>query len=71
MLPFVRNQEDLKKLKQELIKENAGDLGNALPLWELPVIQARIAAAGAHPVEAMRYMANTVRAAEEYIGKSI
>lgn len=150
MLPFVRNQEDLKNLKQELIKENAenirifakienmdgveclpkllqhcdeiviarGDLGNAMPLWELPVVQARIAAAcreagtafmvvtqmlasmelkqvptraevsdifravfegassvmltgetaaGAYPVETMRYMVNTVRAAEEYM----
>lgn len=152
MLPFVRNQEDLKNLKQELIKENAGnikifakienmdgverlpellphcdeiviargDLGNAMPLWELPVVQARIAAAcreagkpfmvvtqmlasmeekqvptraevsdifravfegassvmltgetaaGAYPVEAMRYMVNTVRAAEGYMQK--
>lgn len=153
MLPFVRNQEDLKQLKQALKKENAehiqifakienmdgvnqlpellphcdelviarGDLGNAMPLWELPVVQARIAAAcrvagkpfmvvtqmlasmetkpvptraevsdifravadgassvmltgetaaGAYPVEAMHYMANTVRAAEEYAEKN-
>lgn len=77
MLPFVRNQEDLKNLKQALREEDAeniqifakiesmdgvnclpellpycdeiviarGDLGNAMPLWELPVVQARIAAA--------------------------
>lgn len=75
MLPFVRNQEDLKNLKQALINEKAenvkifakienmegvnqltgllpycdeiviarGDLGNAVPLWELPVVQERIA----------------------------
>lgn len=151
MLPFVRNQEDLKNLKQALIKEKAeniqifakienldgvnrlpellpycdeiviarGDLGNAMPLWELPVVQAHIAAtcreagkpfmvvtqmlasmeerqvptraevsdifravmegassvmltgetaAGLYPVEAMRYMVKTVRAAEAYTG---
>lgn len=77
MLPFVRNAEDLKELKQELIKANApdieifakienmegvrnlenllpwadviviarGDLGNSMPLWELPPVQARIAEA--------------------------
>lgn len=75
MLPFVRNQQDLKNLKQALTKYDAedieifakiengegvnqlpelllhcdeiviarGDLGNAMPLWELPVVQARIA----------------------------
>lgn len=75
MLPFVRNQEDLKNLKQALISTGAenvkifakienmegvnqlqellpycdeiviarGDLGNAVPLWELPVVQERIA----------------------------
>lgn len=75
MLPFVRNKEDLKNLKQALIDENVGnihifakienmegvrqlpqllphcdeiviargDLGNAMPLWELPVVQAQIA----------------------------
>lgn len=153
MLPFVRNRDDLKNLKQALVRENAeniqifakienidgvnrlpellpycdeiviarGDLGNAVPLWELPVVQARIAdtcreagksfmvvtqmlasmedkpvptraevsdifravaegassvmltgetAAGAYPVEAMQYMVNTVRAAEEYIERN-
>lgn len=75
MLPFVRNKEDLKNLKQALINNGAddlkifakienrdgvkqlpellpycdevviarGDLGNAMPLWELPVVQAQIA----------------------------
>lgn len=75
MLPFVRNQQDLKNLRQALIGEKVeniqifakienmdgvnqlsellaecdeiviarGDLGNAMPLWELPVVQARIA----------------------------
>lgn len=75
MLPFVRNKEDLKNLKQAFIDENVddihifakieniegvnqlpellpycdeiviarGDLGNAMPLWELPVVQAQIA----------------------------
>lgn len=75
MLPFVRNQQDLKNLKQALIKANAddirifakienmegvlqlsellpycdeiviarGDLGNAMPLWKLPVVQEEIA----------------------------
>ena len=74
MLPFVRNQEDLKKLKEELRKAGAediqifakienlagvkqlpellpwcdeiviarGDLGNAMPLWNLPMVQAQI-----------------------------
>lgn len=152
MLPFVRNQEDLGNLKQELINGNVGnirifakienvdgveqlpellphcdeiviargDLGNAVPLWKLPAIQAHIAAvcrekrqpfmvvtqmlasmedkpfptraevsdifravlegaasvmltgetaAGAYPVEAMRYMVNTVREAENYMKK--
>lgn len=150
MLPFVRDKNDLKKLKEVLIKEKCGDirvfakienldglrrlpellpycdevviargdLGNAMPLWELPVVQAQIAdlcrqagkpflvvtqmlasmekaavptraevsdifravcegaasvmltgetAVGTHPVEAMEYMANTVREAERYI----
>lgn len=76
MLPFVRNQQDLKNLKQALINANAGDvrifakienmegalqlpellphcdevviargdLGNAMPLWKLPVVQEEIAA---------------------------
>ncbi len=153
MLPFVRNQDDLKNLKQALVRENAeniqifakienmdgvnrlpellpycdeiviarGDLGNAMPLWDLPVVQADIAAtcrevekpfmvvtqmlasmeekpvptraevsdifravtegassvmltgetaAGAYPVEAMQYLVNTVRAAEEYIERN-
>lgn len=74
MLPFVRNQKDLKILKEalaeagaedirifakienmegvrqlpELLKEcdevviARGDLGNAMPLWELPVVQKQI-----------------------------
>lgn len=150
MLPFVRNQEDLKNLKQALINADAeeiqifakienmdgvrrlpellpycdeiviarGDLGNAMPLWKLPVIQEQIAemcrkvgkpfmvvtqmlasmertavptraevsdifravqqgaasvmltgetAAGEYPVEAMEYMVNTVREAEDYL----
>lgn len=150
MLPFVRNPEDLKNLKQALIKENAaeirifakienmegveqlselmpycdeiviarGDLGNAVALWELPVVQECIArkcraaeksfmvvtqmlasmehcavptraevsdiyravaegaasvmltgetASGEYPVEAMHYMVQTVRAAEDYL----
>lgn len=150
MLPFVRNQEDLRNLKQALRKEDAeeikifakienmegvnqvseliphcdeiviarGDLGNAVPLWELPVVQECIAekcrvaekpfmvvtqmlasmehsavptraevsdiyravaegaasvmltgetASGEYPVEAMHYMVQTVRAAEDYI----
>lgn len=150
MLPFVRNQEDLRNLKQALTNAGAedvkifakienmegvnrlpellpycdeiviarGDLGNAVSLWELPVIQERIAkmcradekpfmvvtqmlasmeqsavptraevsdiyravaegaasvmltgetASGEYPVEAMRYMVKTVRAAENYI----
>lgn len=97
-----------------------GDLGNALPLWQLPVVQEEIAqlcrqsgkpfmvvtqmltsmeraavptraevsdifravnegaasvmltgetAAGRYPAEAMEYMVNTVRAAEEYMEK--
>lgn len=97
-----------------------GDLGNAMPLWELPAIQAKIAqickkagkpfmvvtqmlssmehspvptraevsdifravaegaasvmvtgetAAGAYPVEALMYLANTVREAEAYFEK--
>lgn len=150
MLPFVRNREDLKNLKQALINEKAeniqifakienmdgvnqlsdllphcdeiviarGDLGNAMPLWKLPVVQEQIAtmcreknkpfmvvtqmlasmegnavptraevsdifravsqgaasvmltgetAAGRYPVEAMEYMVNTVREAEQYL----
>lgn len=150
MLPFVRNQEDLKNLKHALINADAdgiqifakienmdgvrrlpellpycdeiviarGDLGNAMPLWKLPVIQEQIAetcrkagkpfmvvtqmlasmeraavptraevsdifravqqgaasvmltgetAAGEYPVEAMEYMVNTVREAEDYL----
>lgn len=75
MLPFVRNQQDLKNLRQALMDENVenirvfakienmdgvnqlsellddcdeiviarGDLGNAMPLWELPAVQARMA----------------------------
>lgn len=75
MLPFVRNADDLRNLKQALINNGAGDLkifakienldgvrqlsgllphcdevviargdlGNAMPLWELPVVQAQIA----------------------------
>lgn len=152
MLPFVRNQDDLRNLKQALIDADAGDirifakienmdgvkrlpellpycdeiviargdLGNAMPLWELPVVQEQIAtacremgkpfmvvtqmlasmertavptraevsdifratqqgaasvmltgetAAGEHPVEAMEYMVNTVRAAEGYLNR--
>lgn len=77
MLPFVRNQEDLKNLKQALINVGAegvrifakienmdgvrrlpellpccdeiviarGDLGNAMPLWKLPIVQEQIAEA--------------------------
>ena len=150
MLPFVRNQQDLKNLRQALIDEKVeniqifakienmdgvnqlsellddcdeiviarGDLGNAMPLWELPVVQARMAkicreakkpfmvvtqmlasmeqaavptraevsdifravsegatsvmltgetAAGTYPVEAMEYMVNTVRNAEQWM----
>lgn len=150
MLPFVRNQQDLKNLRQALIDEKVeniqifakienmdgvnqlpellddcdeiviarGDLGNAMPLWELPVVQAHIAkicrengkpfmvvtqmlasmeqaavptraevsdifravsegaasvmltgetAAGKHPVEAMKYMVNTVRNAKQWM----
>lgn len=153
MLPFVRNQEDLKNLKQALINADAeeiqifakienmegvnqlpdllpycdeiviarGDLGNAMPLWKLPVVQEQIAqlcrenhkpfmvvtqmlasmeqnavptraevsdifravsegaasvmltgetAAGKYPVEAMEYMVNTVREAEQYKSRS-
>ena len=76
MLPFVRDKEDLIRLKQVLINEKVedirifakienidgvhklpellpycdevviarGDLGNAMPLWDLPVVQAQIAA---------------------------
>ena len=75
MLPFVRNKDDLKNLKQALINAGAeeiqifakienmdgvnqltellphcdeiviarGDLGNAMPLWKLPVVQEQIA----------------------------
>lgn len=75
MLPFVRNQEDLRNLKQALTNADAGevqifakientdgvnqladllpycdeiviargDLGNAMPLWKLPVVQEQIA----------------------------
>ena len=150
MLPFVRGKEDLQKLKQVLIENDAadlcvlakienmdgvenikellpycdeiviarGDLGNAMPLWKLPVVQAELAgicreakkpfmivtqmlysmekaavptraevsdifravsegassvmltgetAVGNHPVEAMKYMTETVREAETYI----
>lgn len=150
MLPFVRNQQDLKNLRQVLMDEKVeniqifakienmdgvnqlaellddcdeiviarGDLGNAMPLWELPVVQARMAgmcrevrkpfmvvtqmlasmeqaavptraevsdifravsegassvmltgetAAGKYPVEAMEYMVNTVREAEQWM----
>lgn len=153
MLPFVRDAEDLKNLKQELLKADAadievfakienmdgvrnleqllpyadhmviarGDLGNNMPLWELPVIQAQIAekcrkagkpfmvvtqmlasmetrevptraevsdifgavaqgassvmvtgetAVGKYPAEVIRYLANTVKAAAEYINAS-
>lgn len=77
MLPFVRNQQDLKNLKQALINASAeeirifakienmdgvvrlsellpccdeiviarGDLGNAMPLWKLPIVQEQIAEA--------------------------
>ena len=118
----IENRVGLEKLPELLpacdeIVIARGDLGNAVPLWELPVLQKRIAAAcrragrpfmvvtqmlasmerspvptraevsdifnavldgassvmvtgetaaGAWPVEAMRYFVNTVRAAERF-----
>jgi len=153
MLPFVRDAEDLKNLKQELLKADAaeikifakienmdgvrnleqllpyadhmviarGDLGNSMPLWEMPAVQAEIAekcrkagkpfmvvtqmlasmetrevptraevsdifraviegaasvmvtgetAVGRYPVEVIRYLANTVKSAVEYMNAS-
>lgn len=150
MLPFVRDAEDLKELKQELQQADAadieifakienmdgvqnleqllpyadqmviarGDLGNSMPLWELPAVQAEIAqkcqkagkpfmvvtqmlasmesreiptraevsdifravtegaasvmvtgetAVGKYPAEVIRYLANTVKSAAEYV----
>ena len=119
----IENLEGVEKLPELLpaadeIVIARGDLGNAGPLWKLPALQKRIAAAcreagkpfmvvtqmlasmeqspvptraevsdvfnavldgaasvmltgetaaGAHPVEAMRYFANTVREAESYL----
>ena len=118
----IENREGLTRLPELLpacdeIVVARGDLGNAMPLWELPAAQKRIAAAcreagrdfmvvtqmlasmeqnpvptraevcdifnavldgaasvmvtgetaaGKHPAEAMRYLVNTVRAAEQY-----
>lgn len=150
MLPFVRDAEDLKELKQELHQADAdeieifakienmdgvrnleqllpyadqmviarGDLGNSMPLWDLPAVQAEIAekcrkagkpfmvvtqmlasmesreiptraevsdifravaegaasvmvtgetAVGKYPAEVIRYLANTVKSAVQYV----
>lgn len=116
-LDGVRRLPELLAYSDEIVIAR-GDLGNALPLWELPAAQAHIAevcrnaqkpfmvvtqmlasmeersvptraevsdiyravaegaasvmltgetAAGGYPVEAMRYMGRTVRAAEAYL----
>lgn len=121
----IENMDGVEKLPELLphcdeIVIARGDLGNAMPLWKLPVVQAQIAelcrrsgkpfmvvtqmlasmekaavptraevsdifravsegaasvmvtgetAAGAYPVEAMEYLANTVKETEKYLGK--
>ena len=126
ILAKIENLDGVKRLPELLphcdeIVIARGDLGNAMPLWELPVVQAQIAsacraaqkpfmivtqmlasmeknsvptraevsdifraveegassvmltgetAAGAYPVEAMRYFVKTVRAAENYLQRT-
>lgn len=126
ILAKIENLDGVKRLPELLphcdeIVIARGDLGNAMPLWELPVVQAQIAsacraaqkpfmivtqmlasmeknsvptraevsdifhaveegassvmltgetAAGAYPVEAMRYFVKTVQAAEEYLHRT-
>ena len=45
MLPFVRSAEDIRTLRAALeeVVIARGDLGNAMPLWELPRCQKRLA----------------------------
>lgn len=126
ILAKIENLDGVKRLPELLphcdeIVIARGDLGNAMPLWELPVVQAQIAsacraaqkpfmivtqmlasmeknsvptraevsdifhaveegassvmltgetAAGAYPVEAMRYFVKTVEAAENYLHRT-
>lgn len=123
ILAKIENRQGIEALPQMLPEADQiviarGDLGNDLPLWELPVVQNKIAAicqnagtpfmvvtqmlasmetcavptraevsdifravaegaqsvmltgetaAGKYPAEAMAYMCNTVRAAEQYL----
>lgn len=113
----VRHLEELMPYADQIVIAR-GDLGNSMPLWELPAVQEEIAvkcagagkpfmvvtqmlasmeknlvptraevsdifravqegaasvmitgetAAGRHPAEAIRYLSNTVKAAEEYL----
>ena len=120
MQPFVRSRRDLETVRRALDENGGarGDLGNAMPLWELPAAQKRIeaqcrkagkpfmvvtqmlasmeqnpvptraevsdifnavadgaaavmvtgeTAVGKWPVEVIRYLSNTVQAAERFL----
>lgn len=76
MLPFVRNQEDLKNLKQALINAGAEDIrifakienmDGVRRLPELLPCCDEIVIARGDLGNAMEYMVNTVREAEDYL----